>query len=305
MFVGFISGSALGGAIAAYLIPAFGWQSVFYCGGAVPLLLVPILLVAMPESIRVLTMRSGAGAQIAILLRRIDAAFVFDPATTSFRTHEVHAKGFPVRLLFKDGRGLITILLWVMFFINLLEIYFIANWLPSIASAAGIAQNQAVFATGVLYAGGIFATPVLGILIDKWGAHRVLAVTYAAGGICIAVMGYAVTDGTTLMIMAFCTGACIMTAQNGANALAAVYYPTIMRSSGVGWANGIGRIGSIVGPVLGGIVIGLHWAIPTIFLMAAGLTVLATAAVLMVGRLVRDSRPDHHIQSVDEITAQV
>lgn len=304
MFVGFISGSALGGAIAGNLIPVFGWQSVFYLGGAVPLLLLPVLLVSLPESIQVLTMRGNDGPRIAVLLRRINPAFAFDPAATTFMTHEVHAKGMPIALLFRDGRARVTLLLWVMFFINLLEIYFIANWLPTIASSAGIPQQQAVFATGVLFAGGIFATPILGILIDKFGAHRVLAATYALGGICIATMGHAVTSSTTLMVMAFCTGACIMTAQNGANALAAIYYPTIMRSSGVGWANGIGRIGSVVGPVLGGIVIGLHWSTPSIFLTAAGLTLLATVAVLLVGRLVRDDHPDHHAPSVEEMTAQ-
>lgn len=304
MFVGFVAGSALGGGIASYLIPAFGWESVFYFGGAVPVLLVPVLWVAMPESIRVLTMRRHTGPQVAALLRRINSSFAFDPAITSFLTHEIHAKGFPVKLLFRDGRGLVTVLLWVMFFINLLEIFLLANWLPSIASAAGVAQKQAVLSTGALFAGGIFATPVLGLMIDKFGAHKVLAATYAMGGLCIAVMGYVVTSGTILIITAFCTGTCIITAQNGANALAAVYYPTAMRSSGVGWANGIGRIGSIIGPVLGGIVIGLHWAIPTIFLLAAALTVFASLAVLMVGRLVRDDHPDHHPQSVDEVTAQ-
>jgi MFS transporter, AAHS family, 4-hydroxybenzoate transporter len=289
MFVGFISGSALGGVIAASLIPRFGWESVFYCGGAVPLVLVPLLVVALPESIRVLTLRGNQEHRVAALLARINNAFTFHPVRTQFVVPEAKGKGFPVQLLFTDGRAVVTVLLWVMFFVNLLEIYFIANWLPTIASNAGLSQQHAVLATGILYAGGIVSTPVLGLLIDRFGPHRILGATYLLGGLFIAIMGYAVTSDTMLMLSAFCAGACIMGAQNGANAVAAVFYPTAMRSSGVGWANGVGRVGSVVGPVLGGVVIGLHWATPNIFLAAALLTVLATAAVLMVGRLVRGS----------------
>ncbi len=294
MFFGFSLGSGLGGAIAAQLIRGYGWKSVFWFGGTIPLLLVPVLLLALPESIRVLTLRGDAGARVAAFLTRIDPALRFDPANTRFVASDEHAsKGFPVKLLFKDGRSLVTLLFWVMFFVNLLELYFLANWLPTVAHNAGLSEQEALTATGLIHIGGIFGTLVLGRLIDKTNPYVVLAVTYALGGVFVACIGLATSGALQLMSATFCAGFCIVGAQISANALAANYYPTVMRATGIGWALGIGRIGSVIGPVVGGIVIGMQWATPTIFAVGALPTILATFAVLTVGRLVGGRTPSH------------
>jgi MFS transporter, AAHS family, 4-hydroxybenzoate transporter len=288
MFFGFSLGSGLGGAIAALLIGKFGWKAVFLFGGAVPLLLVPLLLFALPESIRVLTLRGNAGAQVAAFLSRINPSLRFDPATTRFVASDEHAgKGFPVQLLFREGRTLVTLMFWVMFFVNLLELYFLANWLPTVAHNSGLSEQQALVATGLIHIGGIFGTLVLGRLIDKLNPYAVLAVTYFMGGVFVACIGLCTSGAPLLMSVTFCAGFCIVGGQISANALAANYYPTVMRATGVGWALGIGRIGSVVGPVVGGIVIGMQWATPTIFAVGATPIVLATVAVLIVGRLVK------------------
>jgi AAHS family 4-hydroxybenzoate transporter-like MFS transporter len=238
MFFGFSLGSGLGGAIAALLIRNYDWKAVFWFGGTASLVLVPVLLLMLPESIRLLTLRGTAGNQVAAFLTRINPSLRYDAATTRFVASDEHAnRGFPVKLLFCDGRAVVTLLFWVMFFVNLLELYFLANWLPTLVHNAGLSEQQALVATGLIHIGGIVG------------------------------------------------------AQISANALAASYYPTVMRATGVGWALGIGRIGSVVGPVVGGIVISMQWATPTIFAVGAMPTVLATIAVLTVGRLVKGS--DH------------
>jgi len=292
MFFGFSLGSGLGGAIAALLIRNYDWKAVFWFGGTAPLVLVPVLLLMLPESIRLLTLRGNAGNQVAAFLKRINPLLRYDAATTRFVASDEHAsRGFPVKLLFCDGRAVVTLLFWVMFFVNLLELYFLANWLPTLVHNAGLSEQQALVATGLIHIGGIFGTLVLGRLIDKTNPYVVLAVTYAVGGVFVACIGLSTAGVILLMSVTFCAGFCIVGAQISANALAASYYPTVMRATGVGWALGIGRIGSVVGPVVGGIVISMQWATPTIFAIGAMPTVLATIAVLTVGRLVKGS--DH------------
>ncbi len=302
MFFGFSLGSGLGGAIAALLIRTYSWKAVFWFGGAVPLLLVPVLLLALPESIRLLTMRGTAGARVAAFLARINPALTFDPAETQFiASGEPASKGFPVTLLFRDGRSFVTLLFWVMFFVNLLELYFLANWLPTVAHNAGLSIQQALVATGLIHIGGIFGTLVLGRLIDKTNPYVVLGATYALGGVFVACIGLSASAVAMLMGATFCAGFCIVGAQISANALAANYYPTVMRATGVGWALGVGRIGSVLGPVVGGFLIAQQWATPAIFAVGALPTLLATAAVLMVGRLAGGRAGSHPAETGADI----
>src|SRR6202790_4354442 len=136
MFCGFSVGAALGGFLAAALIPQFGWRSVFLVGGVAPLLLVPILALRLPESVRFLALTGRANARVAALLGSIGPKTSFAPAT-QFVIHEPGLAGIPVLHLFKDGRTLVTLLLWVVFFMSLLDIYFLAIWLPTVLNDLG------------------------------------------------------------------------------------------------------------------------------------------------------------------------
>src|SRR5712664_4512443 len=130
MFCGFSIGAALGGFLAAALIPQFGWRSVFVVGGVAPLLLVPILALRLPESVRFLALTGRANERVAQLLTFIGPKAAFAPAT-QFVIHEPGLAGIPVLHLFSDGRTLVTLLLWVVFFMSLLDLYFLSNWLPT------------------------------------------------------------------------------------------------------------------------------------------------------------------------------
>src|ERR1700710_2566711 len=131
MFCGFSLGAAVGGLLAAALIPHFGWRSVFAVGGVAPLLLVPILALRLPESVRFLALTGQAPARVAELLGQIDRNAGFTSAT-KFVVHEPHLAGMPVLHLFREGRTLPTLLLWVVFFMSLLDLYFLSNWLPTV-----------------------------------------------------------------------------------------------------------------------------------------------------------------------------
>src|SRR5215475_9816601 len=176
MFCGFSVGAALGGLLAAAMIPQFGWRSVFLVGGIAPLLMVPILLLRLPESVRFLSLAGDAPERVTALLRSIAPGSAFDGGTR-FVVQEPHVAGLPVLHLFREGRTLVTLLLWVVFFMSLLDIYFLANWLPVVLNDLGASDSAAALIGAMLQVGGIVGTVVLGSLIDRF-SFRALALVY-------------------------------------------------------------------------------------------------------------------------------
>src|SRR3954453_4368831 len=250
MFCGFSVGAALGGLLAAALIPQFGWRAVFAVGGVAPLLLVPILALRLPESVRFLALTGRAPAPVSELLGQINRNAGFTSAT-KFVVHEPQLAGMPVLHLFRQGRTLPTLLLWVVFFMSLLDLYFLSNWLPTAPNDLGASISSAAVIGSMLQVGGVVGTFALGSVIDRF-SFRALALVYFAAVFAVGAigqLGHSVIFVTTAI---FAAGFCIVGGQIAANALAATFYPTSVRATGVGWALGIGRVGSIVGPLVGG-----------------------------------------------------
>ena len=171
MFCGFSVGAALGGLLAADLIPRFGWRAVFIVGGIAPLLMLPILVWRLPESVRFLATFGHAPERVAELLKRISPNTAFAPEAR-FVVHETHLAGLPVKHLFREGRSLATSLLWVVFFMSLLDIYFLANWLPTVLNDLGASVSEAVLIGSLLQIGGVAGTLALGSIIDRFSFWR-------------------------------------------------------------------------------------------------------------------------------------
>lgn len=277
MFCGFSLGSALGGFFAAWLIPVLGWTGVFWAGGLLPLLLVPVLIVALPESIRLLALKGKQSDLIRSILKRINPALTFSPETR-FTAREERLKGFAVRHLFRESRALGTVLLWIMFFMNLLNLYFLANWLPTVIHNAGISMEKSAAITSLLQIGGTIGSFSFGWFFDRLAPFQVLAAAYLFAGAFIAAIGMAGASAALIIFTVFGAGFFIVGAQMGANAITAGYYPTAIRSTGVGWALGIGRIGSIVGPWVGGLILSMQWKTSSLFLTAVIPAMLAALA---------------------------
>jgi MFS transporter, AAHS family, 4-hydroxybenzoate transporter len=181
--------------------------------------------------------------------------------------------------LFTHGRALATVLLWVVFFMNLLNLYFLSNWLPTVIHDMGISISTAAFTSALFQVGGTVAPFLLGWLIDRYGFYSVLVITYLLAAAVIGSIGSVGPDLALLMLTVFAAGFCVVGAQSGSNALAAHLYPTSVRSTGVGWALGIGRIGSIIGPVVGGMMLAQHWDRSKLFLSGAIPALCAMLAV--------------------------
>jgi len=283
MFCGFSVGAALGGLLAAALIPQFGWRAVFVVGGVVPLLLVPVLALRLPESARFLVLSGAPHRRVAELLQSLGPKFAFTPAT-QFVVDEPQLPGMPVLHLFKNGRTLVTLLLWVVFFMSLLDLYFLSNWLPTVLNDLGASVSAAAAIGSMLQVGGVVGALALGSVIDRF-SFRALALVYFVAVFAVFAIGQFGHSAVLVAMAIFAAGFCIVGGQIAANALAAAFYPTAVRATGIGWALGIGRAGSIVGPLVGGLLLAMKWNTASVFTAAALAALCAALAALWLSRL--------------------
>lgn len=282
MFCGFTVGSALGGLASAGLIEAFGWRAVLLLGGVLPLLLSALLVWLLPESVRYLVMKGRDNSLVRATLQRIapDA----DLQYASFVIAEKPGQhGSPVRHLFKPELLRGTLLLWLTFFMSLLVIYLLSSWLPTLLRGTGMSLTTAALVTTMFQVGGTVGAIVLGWLMDRINPHYVLAVSYALAGVFVATIGSLAGEPVAAGAAVFLAGFCVSGSQVGANALSAGYYPTDCRATGVSWANGVGRFGSIVGSVGGATMLSMGLTMPALFVLVGIPALIAGATMLSLG----------------------
>ena len=277
--LGFTVGAAFGGVIAAALIPTYGWQSVLYFGGITPLFIGVIMLVALPESLQLMVLRGKSRHRLVRWLKMIDPTAAVS-GQTEFVVPEENRAGFPLLHLFREGRARTTLLLWTVNFMNLLTIYSLASWLPTVVTDAGYSTRTAVLVGSVLQVGGIFGTLVLAWLASRHRLLSVLGIVFATAGVSIALIGQPILSLALLFLVVFVSGWCIVGSQPGLNVLSAGYYPTSVRATGIGAGLGIGRIGAIVGPIIGGQFMALRWSNEELFLAAAVPTLISTVVII-------------------------
>lgn len=290
LFTGMPLGAVLGGLVASALLPVWGWQSVFYVGGLLPLAMALILIGKLPESVRFLIARNRDPARVAAIMARV-APGLAGAGPVRFVPGAAAPKGFSVKHLFTDGRALGTVLLWVPCFMNLLIIYFVISWLPAVLRQAHMPVAAGVTAISLFSLGGILGSLVQGVTMARLGASRLLASEFLASVLLIGSLAVLPASFGLIMGVAFILGIAVQGAQAGLNALVADFYPTAIRSTGVGWALAVGRIGSIVGPVLGGVMLSLEWNLQQIFLAGTVPALCAGAAIVARSRLRSAVRP--------------
>lgn len=257
IYCGFGLGSFVGGLVAAALVESYGWQSVFVFGGTASLALVPVLLFGLPRS-------APKSASEAIPARR-DA--------------------IPVRLLFHDGRARFTILLWIIYFTGLMDLYMLASWLPTTISEQGISIGTAALVAGLMQIGGISGALTMSPLVDRYRPSPFLPLAYIFAALCIATIGFAGSSVPLTIAAVMGAGFGIIGGQITSDGVAAKVYPTHIRATGVGWALGIGRMGSILGPFLVGTALAFGVDVRTIFVCSAVPALLAALAYFVMGDL--------------------
>ena len=287
MFLGYTIGAALGGAAAALLIPRFGWPSVFIAGGVAPIMVALLCVKYLPESVRFQLLR---GNKLEAARRQLQAWFPqarIGAATELVMVEEVRP-GYSLGHLFKEGRAPFTVLLWICFIANLVTLHFIANWLPTVIESTGVPLQRAVIVTSLFQVGGTLGGIIISRLLDR-GSLVPLVGFFAMAALMIAAIGMFSSSETMLEAIVFGAGLFVVGTQFGLNALAGSSYPTFIRSTGVGWALGIGRIGSIMGPAVGGVLIAMKLPLHQIFLWGATPMLIGCVASFMLLRLRKEA----------------
>jgi MFS transporter, AAHS family, 4-hydroxybenzoate transporter len=283
MFTGFNLGSALIGFAAGWLIPEHGWRSVLIFGGVIPLVLVPLQIWLLPESARLLAVRGASPARIGSILGRVTGA-QFTGQETFVSTEPSLPTRKPIGVLFSQGYGVMTIALWVTYFMGLLVIYLLTGWLPTLIKDAGLSITQAANVTAMFQIGGTIGAVLVGWIMDKVRPARVISAAYIGGGLCVLVLGGLGALSSSLAVLVFAAGFCMSGAQTGLNAYAPGRYPTAARATGVSWMLGMGRFGSIFGSAIGGALLGLGWQFGAILGMLAVPAIFAAIAILVSQR---------------------
>jgi AAHS family 4-hydroxybenzoate transporter-like MFS transporter len=286
--VGFTAGGAVAGFVARALIPAFGWQSVFLTGGLIPLAIALAMLVALPESLQFLAVRRRRLDQVRRWLKELNPAITVDE-NTEFIANEESRGGVPAMHLFREGRTLVTILLWVVSFMNLLVLYSLFSWLPTVINGMGYDPNTAVLVGTVPWVGGTIGTFGLAWIIARSNFAKTLTINYVIAAASVAVIGQPGLSLALLTLIVLVAGWCVIGGQPGMNAFAATFYPTYLRSTGIGWALGIGRVGAIVGPYIGGLMIRAEWTSQQLFWAAAVPATISALTLMVLTKVVGDT----------------
>jgi AAHS family 4-hydroxybenzoate transporter-like MFS transporter len=256
-------GAFASGLVSSWLIPVQGWRSTFVFGGTVPILIAAALFLAL----RGLARTAGAPASAA------------------------YAQG-DVRTLFRDGRLLSTLTLWAVFFANLLVLFALLNWLPSLFVNLGLSTGVATTGGAVFSLGGFVGGLLMGLLLGRTGrAHAVVATGFGVGILGIAVVATGPSSLAVLLVGVALAGAGVVGGLTGISALAVLLYPDQVRAAGLGWAYGVGRVGSIIGPVVSGVMVGAGLGATSIIGLAAVPAAVAGAGVIALGTLHRRRRP--------------
>ena len=284
MFTGITIGGGVPGPVAIALLPTYGWQVLFLIGGVAPLVMAGACALFLPESLKFLVVRGDRRAEAVALARRLAPGLDIGPQTVLTVADEKAYARFSPRLLFSDGLGWITPLLWLLFVCNLMSFYFVNTWLPTILQTARVSPSEAAFAGFLFQIGGTVGGLALTRPVDRFGFTPLCFLfVFALPVSCL--IGYATVSRSLLMLDVGLSGFALLGLQFGLNAISVLIYPTAFRSAGQAVAGTVGRVGSVFGPMVAGVLIGMHLPIQALYLTLAVPIGLATAASLVLARL--------------------
>ncbi len=286
MFVGITLGGSIPGFVAYALMPRYGWRVLFVVGGIVPLGVALFLARSLPESVKFLALRGGRQSELLATVRRMrpDLTLADDTQFVAGTSEAEGERPSGTGQLFAGGLARITPLLWVCFATALMCNYFLNSFLPLIFRDSGMPSGKAALAATMYHVGGTVGGLLMSVLLDRFG-FIVIALLFVIAVPSIAALGMVPTTFTALAPLSSLAGLAVLGAQFGNNAAAGLLYPTASRSKGVGWALGIGRFGAILGPLIGGALLGMNLPLRQLFLAAAAPMLAGAVAALVLLRL--------------------
>ncbi len=282
MYAAFPLGGVIGGPLSAALIAKSGWQAVFILGGVLPLLLTVALLLWLNESIRFMVLSRAPAARIASILQRLAPTFLASPGDvyTLPLSRGVSAK--PTREIFSREFVRATVLLCAAAFCAQLVIVYVVTWMPLVLASIGMPVTSAILASVAFSVGGILGAIGLARIIDKDKSYRALVLTFFLAALSIACIGYLAANWYGLLAITFITGLLTVGANIVLSAYSATVYPTAIRSTGVGWVIGWGRIGAIAGALFGTALFAAGLTIEVAYVIAAIPALIGGIAIALV-----------------------
>jgi len=250
-------GGAIPGFVTAAFVPQHGWQILFVIGGIVPIIIALAAVFGLPESIKYMTLHESQRGRMEKLIAAIRPGYQVPPNAKFVVEDEKQYPGFNPAYLFRDGLAVITPLLWLLFALNLMGYFFLLSWTPTLMTAAQLPPTTVALAGAMLQVGGTVGALALCWWLQR---HRFLAVSimFVCAVPLVASIGFAgLTSVAALLTVTFFSGFFVLGIQSGINVIGALIYPTSLRANGSGWELGLGRIGSIVGPLVGALLVGL------------------------------------------------
>ncbi|WP_271407587.1 MFS transporter [Pseudomonas sp. Q1-7] len=283
MFCGFNLGMASGGFVSAALIPAYGWHSLLLLGGLLPLALAVVLLLWLPESARFLVVRNKGADKVRKALSPIAPAEVAVASGFSVPEQKTAQGGSVFRVIFSGTYSAGTLLLWLTYFMGLVIVYLLTSWLPTLMRDSGASLEQAAFIGALFQFGGVLSAVGVGWAMDRFNPHKVIGIFYLLAGVFAYCVGQSLGEVTLLATLVLLAGMCVNGAQSAMPSLAARFYPTLGRATGVSWMLGIGRFGAILGAWIGATLLGLGWNFEQVLTALVVPAAIATTAVIIKG----------------------
>lgn len=285
MFTGITLGSGSPGPVAAWLVPQYGWQVLFLIGGTVPLVVAACLFFVLPESVKFLAPRPHRRAELLRIARRMRPELHIreDAQFTIAAPPREEAEG-GLRPIFGGGLAAITPLLWICFCTALMANYFLSSWMPLLFEANGVPPEKAALASSLYHVGGTVGGLAVSVLLDRFG-FLAIAALFALAAPAVAAVGLPGLSHASLTLLAACAGFAVLGAQFGNNASAGLLYPPAFKSRGVGSALAVGRLGSILGPLIGSALIAMQLSVQTLFVVAAVPMLFGVVAAAILARL--------------------
>ncbi|MFZ6044672.1 MFS transporter [Pseudomonas sp. CR3202] len=283
MFCGFNLGMASGGFVSAKMIPAYGWHSLLLLGGLLPLALAVVLLLWLPESARFLVVRNKGADKVRKVLAPIAPGEVAVASGFSVPEQKTVQSRNVFQVIFSGTYSAGTLLLWLTYFMGLVIVYLLTSWLPTLMRDSGASMEQAAFIGALFQFGGVLSAVGVGWAMDRFNPHKVIGVFYLLAGVFAYCVGQSLGETTLLATLVLAAGMCVNGAQSAMPSLAARFYPTQGRATGVSWMLGIGRFGAILGAWIGATLLGLGWNFEQVLTALVVPAAIATTAVIIKG----------------------
>ena len=280
MFSGYAVGGMCSALLGMWLVPQFGWKIMFILGGT-PLLLIPIIWKLLPESIDYLVRRDKTDQAIEIL-KQIDGNITYT-SQTQIGLHQDNqsTSKTPIKDLFAENRGMVTLLFWGSVFMALVLVYALGNWLPKLMVEAGYDLSTSLVFLLALNIGGMLGAICGGYLADRFNLAKVLCSLFLSGAIALILLSY----NLPMVILYFCiavAGAASIGGQILLLAYMSQFYSSNVRATGLGMALGVGRLGAILGPILCGWLLSLSLPINYNFIALSIPCIIAVMSVSMI-----------------------